>query len=113
MRRKSRQLGVGVNVVMLVPVVLRPRSAVFDDESRSIGDSALRHNLYHVLKERNNRIRVLASGVAVDSFSQVLLEIEAALERRSNVLLARSHQDPLPRHSLSDHVLLERVRLVE
>src|SRR4051812_44724379 len=102
-----------MNVVVLVPVILGPGTTVLDDERRRIGDSTLCHHRYHVLKERSDRVRMLTATVPVDCFREILFEIEAAFERWCDVLLACRHQNPLPLHSLPDHVLLEGVRLVE
>ena len=84
------QLRVAVGVLALEAEVLAPRRAVGDEDRRRVEGLGPRHELDHVLVERQDRQAVLLAGVAVGHLREIQLQIERALDRgRDAVFLAR------------------------
>ena len=110
-RREPAHLRVAVHVGRFVEVVLGPRSAVLHEQRRRVDDARLRDELHDVLVERHDRQRVLEAGIAVEDLREIELEVEAAFDRRHELLLFRRHDDPLPLLPVAGHVLLDRLRV--
>src|SRR5678816_1880623 len=87
MRQEAVQLLVAVNVALLEPMVLRPRSTVRDENRRRVGDAALPEELDQVVLQRERRPRVLVTRVAVDRLGDVHLDVERPFRRRHEPLL--------------------------
>ena len=111
---KRRDLRVVVDVVVLVPVVLRPRAAVRDEQRRRVRDPALRDELHDVLEQRYDRAACARAPDSRRSLRHVHLEVEAAFGRRHEACSWAAIDDPLPLTLRSPViVLLDRVRVVE
>src|SRR5688572_18261718 len=110
--REAAQLRVVVHVLRRVVVVLGPRAAVGDENRRRVDRTREREQAEHVGLRRKRRNGVLEPRITVHDLRDVLLVVEAALERRHQLELARRLYHPLAYFAITRAVLLDRLRVV-